>query len=464
MNVLLAILILSIIIIVHEFGHYVIAKANGITVVEFSIGFGPKLLHYKKGETDYCIKLLPFGGACTMLGDEYLEMTAMYSTDEDEEEIDGLDEEEVKEKREEKKNKIAMERGYDMNKSFSAKSVWARIAVIAAGPIFNFILAFIFSVVIVGLIGYDPCDIDVVDEDSPAYEAGLREGDVITNINGNTMEFARDYDFYAAYYADEPMKITYKRDGKKYTTTITPEKKEIQKYQVGIALSKDCVIENVVDDMPAKEAGIKNNDILVAINGNKSSDAQELVKIINECNGENLVFTVLRDGKEKDLSITPKFVEMTNYYTGFQIYGDRIKVSPSQTILQSFKEVGYGVRSVIASLRMLFTGKIKTDALMGPVGTVTVMSEVVEQSRADGSLYVFINLFYLGALISANLGVMNLLPIPALDGGRLVFLIIEAVRGKPVKKEHEGIVTFIGMVLLVLLMAYVLVKDVARLF
>lgn len=134
LNVILAILVLSIIVIVHEFGHFIIAKANGITVVEFSIGFGPKLIHFRKGETEYCIKALPFGGACTMLGDEFLEMSVIQSEDDDEELTD--------EEKEAKKRKLAIENGYDMEKSFASKSVWARIAVIAAGPVFiSFLLS-----------------------------------------------------------------------------------------------------------------------------------------------------------------------------------------------------------------------------------------------------------------------------------------------------------------------------------
>jgi regulator of sigma E protease len=125
LNVFLAILVLSIIVIVHEFGHFIIAKANGITVVEFSIGFGPKLIHFRKGETEYCIKALPFGGACTMLGDEFLEMSVIQSEEDDDEEL-------TDEEKEAKKRKLAIENGYDMEKSFASKSVWARIAVIAA--------------------------------------------------------------------------------------------------------------------------------------------------------------------------------------------------------------------------------------------------------------------------------------------------------------------------------------------
>ena len=180
--------------------------------------------------------------------------------------------------------------------------------------------------------------------------------------------------------------------------------------------------------------------------------------------GSSVTFTVARDGKNVDVTVEPKMVEVESYDTGFVVYGDRVKTSPIGTLKYSVKEVGYSVKTVIQSLGMLFTGKIGFDSLLGPVGTVSTMSEIVEESKADGAFYVFLNLMNLAALISANLGVMNLLPIPALDGGRLVFLIIEALRGKPVKREHEGIVNFIGMILLVILMVVVLFKDIMALF
>lgn len=432
LNVILAILVLSIIVIVHEFGHFIIAKANGITVVEFSIGFGPKLIHFRKGETEYCIKALPFGGACTMLGDEFLEMSVIQSEEDDDEEL-------TDEEKEAKKRKLAIENGYDMEKSFASKSVWARIAVIAAGPVFNFILAFVCAVVIVGSLGYDPCDIDVVKDNSPATEAGLQEGDVITKVNGHKVTFYRDFYFYRAYNADKTLNITFTRDGEKMTTTVTPQHIKQQKYQVGIMMNENCLISSVTKDSPAEKAGLKANDVIKAVDGTAMENSS-------------------------NVTVEPKMVEVESYDTGFVVYGDRVKTSPIGTLKYSVEEVGYSVKTVIQSLGMLFTGKIGFDSLLGPVGTVSTMSEIVEESKADGAFYVFLNLMNLAALISANLGVMNLLPIPALDGGRLVFLIIEALRGKPVKREHEGIVNFIGMILLVILMVVVLFKDIMALF
>jgi regulator of sigma E protease len=457
LNVFLAILVLSIIVIVHEFGHFIIAKANGITVVEFSIGFGPKLIHFRKGETEYCIKALPFGGACTMLGDEFLEMSVIQSEEDNDEEL-------TDEEKEVKKRKLAIENGYDMEKSFASKSVWARIAVIAAGPVFNFLLAFVCAVVIVGSLGYDPCDIDVIKDNSPATEAGLQEGDVITKVNGHKVTFYRDFYFYRAYNADKTLNITFTRDGEKMTTTVTPQHIKQQKYQVGIMMNENCLISSVTKDSPAEKAGLKANDVIKAVDGTAMENSSSVTEAITSSGGSSVTFTVARDGKNVDVTVEPKMVEVESYDTGFVVYGDRVKTSPIGTLKYSVKEVGYSVKTVIQSLGMLFTGKIGFDSLLGPVGTVSTMSEIVEESKADGAFYVFLNLMNLAALISANLGVMNLLPIPALDGGRLVFLIIEALRGKPVKREHEGIVNFIGMILLVILMVVVLFKDIMALF
>ena len=195
--------------------------------MEFSLGFGPKLIHFKKGETEYSLKLLPFGGACIMLGEDFLEA----DDDEQEDATEGnntgksgseLDNDFCNGKTaedngfgnasryssdntsagsymSEKKKQEALEAGYDMSKSFANKSVWARIAVIAAGPIFNFILAFVCSVVIIGSIGYDPCMVDVVYDNSPAVSAGLQEGDKIIKVNNQKITFYRDYSFYRVY-------------------------------------------------------------------------------------------------------------------------------------------------------------------------------------------------------------------------------------------------------------------------
>lgn len=159
MKILIAVIIFSVIIIIHELGHFLLAKKNGIVVTEFSLGMGPRLFSTQKGETRYSIKLFPIGGSCAMLGE-----------DTGEEELPG---------------------------TFNAAPVWGRISVVAAGPIFNFVLAFLLSVIITGFVGYDPAEIMEVEKGSPAAEAGLREGDIVTEFDGYTVDVARDLYVYS---------------------------------------------------------------------------------------------------------------------------------------------------------------------------------------------------------------------------------------------------------------------------
>jgi regulator of sigma E protease len=461
LNVILAILVLSIIVIVHEFGHFIVAKANGVTVVEFCLGFGPKLIHFKKGETEYSIKLLPFGGACIMLGEEFLEAIGNGKEDDEDEEED---ESQSDESRKNAINKKALENGFDMSKSFSSKSVWARIAIIAAGPLFNFIFAFILAVVIIGCVGFDPCTVDKVYNDSPAATAGLQEGDRIVKVNGEGITFAREYSFYRYYHASSNMDITYVRDGKKYTTSLSPEYTTTKGYRIGITITENCMVSTVSENTPAAKAGMKTNDVVKSINGDAISNGTQLSEYLANTKDSPVDIVISRDGAEKVLRLTPELVENKSYYTGMVCLGNRVMASPAATVGYAFKEVGYWIELVLKSVGMMFTGQVGINDLSGPVGTVSFMSSVVEESKANGAFTVLLSLFNLGVMISANLGVMNLLPLPALDGGRLVFFLIEAVRGKPVKKEREGMVHFIGMVLLMALMVYVLFKDIRGLF
>lgn len=456
LNVILAILVLSIIIIVHEFGHFIIAKANGVHVLEFAIGMGPKILSFKKGETKYSFSLFLFGGYCMMLGDEYMEMTIADSLDADE------DDDDFEDKKEAAKKEFAKK--YDESRSYDNKSVWARIAITIAGPVFNFFLALVCSIIIIGNIGYDPATIDYVADNSVASEAGLMEGDLILAINNDKITFAREYNFFINYHADKSFTLTYERDGKTYTTTITPEYQKVSKYLLGVMISENCGISSVSEDSAASEAGFKEGDVIISVNGNEVTSNTEVTDYITASNGEEMTFVVSRDGKEVTLLATPRLSESESYVTGFSCYGQRVKLSPIQSVKYAILEVGYDVGTVIDSLGMLFTGKLSVNNLSGPVGTVSAMSEIVEESKSDGAFYVFLNLINLCGLISANLGVMNLLPIPALDGGKLIFLLIEAVRGKPIDKKYTGVVTIVGVIFLVILMAYVLFHDIYSLF
>ena len=424
MNILIALLILSVIIVIHELGHFLLAKANGVGVTEFSVGMGPRLIKFTKGETMYSLKLLPFGGSCMMVG-------------EDEESKD--------------------------EKAFNNKSVWARISIIAAGPIFNFLLAFVMAVIIIANIGYDPCIITHVKEGSVAYKAGLREGDLIQSINGEKVVIGREFSLIETVSPEETLEIVYIRDNKEYKATVVPEFVERDYYQVGITIT-ELTVSDVVEGKPADEAGIKKDDIITAINGIKVTDANQAVEMIGTSNGENLVITVTRGGESMDITVVPKLAHVTIYETGITINYARKTTGTINTVVLGVYEVTYCIDMVVESLGMMIRGQVSADDVAGPVGVVSLIGEVVEESRPDGWFYVFLNIFNLTLMLSANLGVMNLLPIPALDGGRLVFLIIEAVRGKPIDREKEGMVHFVGIILLLLLMVFITFNDIMNLF
>ena len=340
MKIILALLIFSIIILFHEFGHFLLAKLNKITVVEFSLGMGPRLFSFDAGGTTYSIKLLPFGGSCMMLGED------------EEDEGEG---------------------------TFASKSVWARMSVIVAGPLFNFILAFIMSLFIVGSIGYDAPVILGVSDGLPAQEAGIQEGDRIVSLNGKKIHFYREFLNYADFHYGSALTFGLERDGEYLEVYVEPAMTE-NGYKYGIAGT-------------------------------------------------------------------------TSYRTKTSVLG---------TVKYSFFEVCYWIDTTISSLKMIFTGGVKLDDMSGAVGVVSYIGDTYEESKSDGAFYVWLNMLNVAILISANLGVMNLLPIPALDGGRLFFLIIEAIRRKKINQELEARIHMAGLTLLLLLMVVIMVNDIKK--
>ncbi len=344
MGIILAILLFSAIIIFHELGHFTLAKLNGIRVDEFSLGLGPTLFGKQIGETKFSIKLLPFGGAC-MMGED--------------------DAEDISEG------------------SFNSKSVWARMSVIVAGPVFNFIMALVFAAIIVAWIGYDAPVVADVDKGYSAAEEGMLPGDVITELNGRKIHLWKEISLVNLMNFDsEPVELTYERDGKETTIVVEPRK--------------------LGDDYAPR--------------------------------------------------------------MGFRSSGEFTKAGFFRSIQYGAYTLRYWVNYTFDCLKMLVTGQIGMNQLSGPVGIVTTVDDIYKESAPGGWPVVLLNLLNLAVLISANLGVMNLLPIPALDGGRLVFLVIEAVRGKRIPPEKEGMVHVAGFAVLMALMIFVLFNDIMRLF
>lgn len=403
----------------HELGHLIFAKRAGILCREFAIGMGPKVLAFTKNDTVYTIRLLPIGGYVRMAGEdgEMFDLKPGYRVglllNEDKEvskiilnnkdkfpnirvvEVEhadlehelvikgyeeGADEEQLQTFPVHRKAKI-VENGNETliapyDRQFASKTLWQRTMTIFAGPMMNFVLAFIAFLII-------------------AFIQGIP--------------------------TDEP------RLGK-----LTPD---------GAAL----------------EAGLKEGDVVHSINGAEISSWSDVVEIIQQNPNNSLEFIIERDGAEKSIEVVPKEQKLEDGTTiGMIGVYNPMEKSPLKAVIYSVQEVFFWTKQIFVILGDLITGGFSIDAFSGPVG-IYVSTDTVAKS---GILY----LIKWTGLLSINLGIMNLLPIPALDGGRLMFFAIEAVRGKPLDRQKEGLVHFIGFALLMLLMLVVTWNDIQRFF
>jgi regulator of sigma E protease len=259
--------------------------------------------------------------------------------------------------------------------------------------------------------------------------------------------------------------LTVEREGKEYTIEFMPEYVDKDIYQMGIYIDPEKpLVSSIADNSAASEGGMQVGDIIISINGVLVNHSNEISPLVEDSNGEVMAIVVERDGSEVELNFAAKTVHTTYYDYGYSLSGMREKCGPLATVGYAFEQVRFWIESVFGSFRLLFKGVATVNDLSGPVGIVSAISDVVEESKSDGALYIFLNLANWCVMISANLGVMNLLPLPALDGGRLTFLFIEAIRRKPIPREKEGMVHFVGIVLLMILMVFVLFNDIRKLF
>lgn len=352
-SIVVAVVLLSILVIVHEFGHFIVAKKAGILVEEFSVGMGPKLISRQFGETLYSIRLFPLGGFCRMLGED--------------------------------------EDNYD-ERSFQAKSVWKRMAVVVAGPFMNFILTIIFVFILAATSFIVQPVIHSLNENFPAKNVGIQVGDRITKIDGKTIGVYEDLDLVMQQSDGSPMEIEVKRNGQKLSFQITP--------------------------------------------------------VYSEENGRYLIgFTpTLLNGM---------FAKPVENYA---------KASFITTAKYSYDTLVFYLRHMAEGFGKLFTLQVSKEEIAGPIGIFQVVGEGYQEGLKYSVMAAVQNLMNLGAILSVNLGLLNLFPVPALDGGRLLFLIIEAIRRKPINPEFEGKVNFTGFMLLMLFMLFIAFNDVSKIF
>ena len=338
-TVIFAIVIFSLIIFVHELGHFLTARMFGVKVHEFAIGMGPAIYSKQKGDTKYSVRIIPMGGFCSMEGEDC------------ESEDEG---------------------------SFSSKPWYAKFIILAAGATMNVLLGFVICLIFVASTsagtGVASVTVDTVLEESQAADF-LQPGDKVVAINGERVNIKRDIDFIMSRNGNKEYEITVKRNGEKLTKILKPYETQY------------------TDGTPA-------------------------------------------------------------YLIGFLAAVE--KANPANILKEAFFQTIWMGKLVFVSLGMLIGGQASVQDVSGPVGVVSAMNTTAQ----TGGL---IGLLYLASFITVNIGIMNLLPIPALDGGRIFFVLIEAIRRKPIPPEKEGVVHFIGLILLVGIMIFATWNDIMRL-
>lgn len=378
MKIIIGILMLCIIVIAHEFGHMLVAKANHIEVKEFWVGFGPKLFSFTKGETEYALCLIPFGGACVFRDDREENQPEEQAEEDSENQDTPVDQGKPAEpvvKYDKHGRKLLL---------LNEAPALSRIATLIAGSAFNFILAFLMGLVVVAFSYIPSAKVADVSAGGPAQMAGICAGDEIIKINGSRVYLYPEVSLAIQTGVGKPLSVVFKRDGQKYKADIIPElNEEYGQYMIGVSF-----------------------------------------------------------GGEDDLA----------------------PAGVGKTITGSVKYVRYMVKMTYLSLKMLLSGQASVKEMSGPVGVVSIVSDKYDAAAAISPLAIVVSMLNIAVLISANLGVLNLLPFPALDGGRLIFAVIELITGRKVDERVEGAVHFVGAALLLILMIVVLFNDMLRLF
>jgi regulator of sigma E protease len=440
------VIVIGILILIHELGHFFVARWTGVGVERFSIGFGPVLLRWRGKETEYCLSAIPMGGYVKMLGEENpLEGDATLP--------------------------------YDPKKAFALKPLWARFLIVFAGPGMNFVLAAVIVAIVLATVGRPvwPAVAGRVAENAPAATAGLRSGDVVLAVDGKPVKYWEDVDRAVAASEGKPLQLTVKRGEQTQTLAVTPQRMTVQdpvlreaKETLDIGAGPQSVpqISSVNPGSPADKAGLQAGDVVLAIDGKRVFTAEDLVQAIRSRPGQTIPIEIEREGKKLKMNVTPNAEEEKSPSGEVTTVG-RIQAgigskAVSFVAYDPIRAVWYGAAwtkdmtvVTVKGFWKLIVGTIDRSNIGGPI---QIASMAGQQAREGlGPLAMFT------AIISVNLAVLNLLPVPMLDGGHLFFFIIEAVLGRPLSLRKREAAQQLGFVLLMLLMVYALYNDIVRL-
>ena len=455
------ILVLIPAVLIHELGHFLAAKAVGITILEFGIGMPPRMVKlFTWRGTDYTLNWLPLGGFVRPLGEDIVSQKG-----DDAVAVDRLD---------------AEQRGFTRTMSVNEAKPLPRILFFSAGAIANFIMAFILFIVIAmmgvpqvtgGLVG-----VLGVEQESALATAGLQSGDVIETINGET--FVDSVDLMSRLYSldGEMVTLGVRREGveEPVELTFTPDIGEAQPEAIFHPL-----IVTVAEGAPADQAGLEGGDLVVAFNGEPINSIEALQETTNAHLDEEVTLTVLRGDEELDVTLMPRSTPPAGegamgigintaarnpdlgvaYHDGAQTV--LVPLSFGDAVSYSLNRIGTVISTIASIPAELIRGTADPDSLRltSPLGISQAGAVFLQESIEQNQPAIILEFM---ALISLALGLTNLLPIPALDGGRILFVLIELVRGRPISPEREGVVHFVGLALLLSLMVVVLLNDIAN--
>ncbi len=431
-GILTGILLLSLMMLLHELGHYISGRILGFKIIEFSIFMGPVLLSWtsKKTGIKYSLKLLPIGASVRFVGEE----------DMGEEPSDHPD-------------------------SFNAKKPWKRAIVLSMGSLVNIVTGILAFAILFTSVGFDTKTIDSIEDGSPAQVAGLQEGDELLSVNKSKiftpMDFAMEREFSGH---SKDMEIVYIEGESGSKKHLTLEAVEGKKTFLGISYDADpkhkgWLIVDITSNPDKREDMLMKGDIILVINGISTlTNPKVALRQVTESRERDIDIKVFRAGQE--VFIRQRGTE-ESYFLDPGI-GFKTEKSFMGSIKHSFAYSASMTKLTFKGLARIFTGKIAAkDSLSGPVGIVSIVGSVVKE---DADLrYKLVNLLHLFALISLNLGIFNLFPIPALDGSHLLLLLVEKIRGKRLSNKTQGLIVGIGFAMIIALALMGLTFDIMRL-